>query len=192
MATDRDYVLRTHDQELARLGFQHEVWRSVALDLWQRAGITRGSRVLDLGAGPGYATVDLAEIVGPAGEVIALERSGKFAHAMMEAVRARALTNVKIHEVDLMTDDLPKANYGFSWCRWVASFVSDRALLIKKLNGVMRIGSVAIFHEYAHYRTWRFSPRLPNQERFAYEVEESWRASGGEADVALDLPALLV
>src|SRR5450432_1880397 len=191
MPTERDYVLGTHDEELARLGLQHEVWRPVALDCWVRAGITSGSRVLDVGAGPGYATIDLAEIVGPTGEVVALERSSKFASAIKEAIRTRSLHNVKIHELDLMTDGLPKGDYDFSWCRWVASFVTDRALLIKKLGGVLRKGSVAIFHEYAHYLSWRFSPRLANQERFAREVEESWRAAGGEADVGLELPPLL-
>ena len=64
MAAERDYVLGTHEQELARLGLQHRAWRPVALDCWQRAGITVGKRVLDVGAGPGYAAVDLAEIVG--------------------------------------------------------------------------------------------------------------------------------
>src|SRR6266700_5014628 len=74
MATERDYVLGTHDEELMRLGLQHRVWRPVVLDCWQRAGITVGKRVLDLGAGPGYATIDLAEIVGSGGEVVALDR----------------------------------------------------------------------------------------------------------------------
>src|SRR6266581_9426461 len=60
---DRDYVLGTHDEELARLGLQHRVWLPVVLDCWHRAGVTVGKRVLDVGAGPGYATVDLAEIV---------------------------------------------------------------------------------------------------------------------------------
>ena len=79
---DRDYVLGTHNEELARLGLQHRVWRPVVLDCWQRAGITVGKRVLDVGAGPGYAAVDLAEIVGPTGEVVALERSENFIRAM--------------------------------------------------------------------------------------------------------------
>ena len=35
----------------------------------------------------------------------------------------------------------------------------------------MRPGSKAIFHEYAHYLTWRFIPRLRGQERFAEEVK---------------------
>jgi precorrin-6B methylase 2 len=78
MTLDTDYVLTTHDEEIARLGIQHQVWRSHMLDAWARAGITRGSRVVDFGAGPGYATCDAAEIVGPRGQVTAIERSPHF------------------------------------------------------------------------------------------------------------------
>jgi len=191
MNKERDYVLGTHDEELARLGLQHRVWRPVVLDCWRKAGITVGSRVLDIGAGPGYATVDLAEIVGPAGEVAALERSNKFVNVLREAVRARSLTNVKIHELDLMTDSFPEDEFDFSWCRWVLSFVSDPALLVQKLGNAMRKGSMSIFHEYGHYETWRFFPRLPNQERFREHVIATWRESGGEPDSAPSLPALL-
>jgi SAM-dependent methyltransferase len=191
MTREGEYVLGTHEQELARLGLQHRVWRPVVLDCWQKAGITLGKRVLDLGAGPGYAAVDLAEIVGPTGQVVALERSKTFIRAMKKACRARSITNVKIHELDLMTGELPKGDYDFSWCRWVVSFVNDPALLIKKLGHVMRKGSVAIFHEYGHYETWHFFPRLPNQERFREHVIETWRESGGEPDGAAGLPALL-
>jgi protein-L-isoaspartate O-methyltransferase len=191
MTTERDYVLGTHDEELARLGLQHRVWRAVVLDCWQKAGITVGKRVLDVGAGPGYATVDLAEIVGPTGEVVAIERSNKFVSAMKETCRERSLTNVQIHELDLMTDDLPKDDYDFSWCRWVLSFVSEPAVLIKMLSGVMPKGSMSIFHEYGHYETWRFFPRIPSQEKFREHVIATWRESGGEPDSAPALPALL-
>src|SRR2546426_6809181 len=129
-----DYVLGTDDEEILRLGLQHRVWRPVVLKCWQEAGVTTGRRVLDVGAGPGYATVDLAEIVGPTGEVVALERSENFIRAMEQTSRARSLENVKIHQLDLMTDELPRGNYDFSWCRWVMSFVSDPGLLIKKLG----------------------------------------------------------
>src|SRR5438093_12310697 len=188
---DRNYVLGTHDEELARLGLQHRVWRPVVLDCWHRAGVTVGKRVLDVGAGPGYATIDLAEIVGPTGEVIALERSQNFIGAMEAACRARSLNNVKIHEIDLMTDDLPAVDYDFVWCRWVVSFVSDPALLIRKLARVMPKRSLSIFHEYGHYETWRFLPRLPMQEKFREHVIATWRESGGEPDGAARLPALL-
>src|SRR5947199_8562701 len=107
---DRDYVLGTHDEELARLGLQHRVWLPVVLACWQRAGITVGKRVLDVGAGPGYASSDLAEIVGPIGQVVALERSQNFIRALEATCRVRSFGNLKIHEMDLMKSDWPKAN----------------------------------------------------------------------------------
>jgi len=185
MPTDRDYVLGTHDEELSRLGLQHRVWRPVVLDCWQRAGLTVGKRVLDVGAGPGYATL------GPTGEIVALERSRNFIRAMKAACRAQSLVNVKIHDIDLMTDDLPAGDYDFAWCRWVVSFVDDPALLIRKLARVMPKGSLSIFHEYVHYETWRFFPRFPMQEHFREHVIATWRESGGEPDGAARLPELL-
>ena len=93
MAADHDYLLGTHEEELARLGLQHRVWRPVALDCWQRAGITVGKRVVDLGAGPGYAAIDLAEIVGPTGEVVALNvRKTSFVRWKQPAMLARSQT----------------------------------------------------------------------------------------------------
>src|SRR5260370_4031632 len=179
MAAGRDYGLGTDEEELARLGLQHRVWRSVALDCWQRAGITVGKRVLDVGAGAGYAAIDLAEIVGSTGELVALERSQNFIRGMESRCRARALANVKFHELDLMKDELRKGDYDFAWCRRVVSFVNDQSLLIEKLGGVMPKGSVAIFHEYGHYETWRFFPRLPMQERFREHVIATWREARG-------------
>ena len=58
--SERDYVLGTHDAEVERLGLQHRVWRERARDAWARAGIAAGQTVIDVGAGPGYAAIDLA------------------------------------------------------------------------------------------------------------------------------------
>ena len=191
MTHERDYVLGTHDEEIARLGLQHDVWRPAVLDCWKRAGIAPGKRVLDVGAGPGYAAVDLAEIVEPEGEVVALERSGKFVASLHERINQHSLSNVRVHELDLMTDELPVGDYDFSWCRWVLSFVQDQTLLIEKLGRVMPTGSVSIFHEYGHYETWRFLPPLRMQEKFREHVIATWRESGGEPDGAIRLPELL-
>ena len=86
---ERDYVLGTHDDEIYRLGFQHRVWRPRALDAWARAKIGDGAKVIDFGAGPGFATMDLAEIVGPTGAVYALERSRRFLDTLEAQANAR-------------------------------------------------------------------------------------------------------
>ncbi len=188
---DRDYVLGTHDDEVARLGLQHRVWRATVLECWQKAGITIGSQVLDVGAGPGYATFDLADIVGPNGRVVAVERSTNFVNVIRDTGKARNVGNVTVAELDLMTDVVPGEPFDFVWCRWVASFVSDPEILVRKIAGALRPGGRAIFHEYADYLSWRFSPRRPVLEKFAAEVMASWRESGGEPDIALALPPLL-
>nr|WP_275975661.1 class I SAM-dependent methyltransferase [Geothrix terrae] len=188
---ERDYVLGTHREEIERLGLQHRVWRPQVLECWRRAGITTGSRVLDVGAGPGYATLDLAEIVGPTGEVHAAERSGNFLQHARGACQARGLANVRFHEQDLMAGPLEVTDMDATWCRWVASFVSDPAKLVGVVARALKPGGVAIFHEYLDYRTWRLAPPCPPLESFVSEVMASWRASGGEPDIALSLPTLL-
>ncbi len=188
---DRDYVLGTHREEIERLGLQHRVWRPHMLECWRQAGITGGSRVLDVGAGPGYATMDLAEIVGPTGQVHSVERSANFLQFARESCAARGLSNVQFHEQDLMAGPLNVSGMDAAWCRWVASFVSSPATLVASVARALKPGGVAIFHEYLDYRTWRLAPPCPPLESFVSEVMASWRASGGEPDVALALPMLL-
>jgi SAM-dependent methyltransferase len=185
-----DYVLGTGDAEVERLGLQHRVWQPHVLDCWRRAGIGPGSRVVDVGAGPGWASFDLAEIVGPTGSVIAVERSSRFLAAIEAGRASRGLGNLAAFAVDLMTDPLPGGPFDVAWCRWVASFVSDPGLLVRRIADGLRPGGVAVFHEYAGYATWRWLPREPRVERLVEHVMRSWREAGGEPDVGLELPSL--
>ncbi len=192
-ATQRetDYVLGTHDEEVARLGLQHRVWRSVATDAWRRAGITHGSKVLDVGAGPGYATADLAEIVGATGAIVAVERSERFLEVARQRCRHRGIENVEFLAGDLMEMSLGELHCDTSWCRWVASFVTSPEVLLAKIAAALRPGGRAIFHEYSDYETFCFMPVQPNLQRFIQEVMESWRAAGGEPNIGKKLPRLL-
>lgn len=188
---ERDYVLGTHDDEIYRLGFQHRVWRPRALDAWTRARIGDGAKVIDFGAGPGFATMDLAEIVGPSGAVYALERSRRFLDTLEAQAKARGLSQVQSFEVDFATDQLPVSNADAAWVRWVLAFLPDPKPALKKLVDAVRPGGAIVLHEYIDYQTWRLAPRAPNFERFVDEVVANWRASGGEPDIGRDLPAWL-
>jgi hypothetical protein len=64
-------------------------------------------------------------------------------------------------------------------------------LLAQRIGSALRPGGVAIFHEYADYASWRLLPPRPAMERFVADVMASWRATGGEPDIALDIPAWL-
>lgn len=188
---DRDYVLGTHDDEITRLGLQHEAWRPTVRECWRRGGVTEGSRVIDVGAGPGYAALDLARIVGPAGSVIGVERSSRFVEFARAEARRRGVTNVGFLEQDLMTDAVPEAEFDVAWCRWVGSFVESPSRLTRAIARAVRPGGTAIFHEYVDYAAWRYSPTLPLVEQFVSNVMDSWRSAGGEPDIAMSLPPLL-
>lgn len=188
---ERDYVLGTHDEEIARLALQHRVWRARALDAWRRAGITVGQTVLDIGCGPGFATLDLAGIVGPTGRVVALDRSRRFLDTLDAARRQQGLANITAHELDLDDDALPPGPFDAAWSRWVFAFVKRPRDLLARVASTLRPGGVLVMNEYIHYATWRMSPRSAEFEAFVSAVIERWRASGGEPDVGLDLPRWL-
>ena len=110
MPAERSYFLGTHDEELERLGIQHGAWRPTVLECWRRAGIGPGSRVIDVGAGPGFASADLAEIVGPSGRVVAVERSARFVEAA-DALGVRVYTGPSYRNVIMYSADDGRLDY---------------------------------------------------------------------------------
>lgn len=192
VTTDREYILGTREQETLRLGIQHDAWAPIARQCWERAGVATGDRIIDLGAGPGFAAFDLAEIVGERGHVTAIERSARFIKAGQALAAGRGIRNVDFVEMDLMTDAAPAGLYDASWCRWVASFVESPAALVDTVAATVRPGGVAMFHEYVDYASWRFSPSLPRVEEYITLVMRNWRDAGGEPDVATSIPPLLM
>jgi SAM-dependent methyltransferase len=191
MAIEREYLLGTHDVEVQRLGLQHRVWRPRVLDAWQRAGFTGGHTLIDLGCGPGFASLDLAEIAGPGGQVVAVDQSARFLAALDEMARARGLSNIRTFERDLNAADLPAVPADGAWCRWIFAFVRDPRALLARLSAVLKPGAGVVIHEYFDYGAWRVSPREPDFEAFVAAAIDNWRHTGGEPDIGLDLPRWL-
>ena len=142
-----------------------------------------GCRVEDVGAGPGYATWDLAEVVGAAGTVVAVERSPRFSAELRREAAARCLGQVRVLEGDLM-ELAPLEACDMAWCRWVASFVPSIVTLVGWLRESVRPAGRVVLHEYLDYGSWRFAPPRPALQAFVAEVMASWRGSGGEPDAA--------
>jgi ubiquinone/menaquinone biosynthesis C-methylase UbiE len=191
MSEERSYVIGTHDAEIERLGVQHRVWRASVLDFWRHAGLTEGMTVIDAGAGPGHATMDLAEIVGPHGKVVAIERSRRFVDALERRASARGLSNVRTIEADVLDLDWSALDADRLWCRWVLAFVRDPRKAVHGMAQAIRPGGALMLHEYYDYAAWRLAPHSKTFEDYVAKIIASWRATGGEPDIALALPTLL-
>ena len=129
-----NYLLGTDATELHRLGIQHRLWAAQAASIWDRAGIGVGSRVLDIGTGPGYAAADLAELVGPSGRVLGIEGSPNYIDAFVDRMAALELdqpqgrTEIRrgdIHQLNTILTDDEQGSYDAAYCRWVLSFSPD-------------------------------------------------------------------
>lgn len=195
---DDSYVLGTHAEELERLRFQHDLWRPVAQEAWRRAGLSAGERVLDLGAGPGFAALDLARQVGPQGRVLGLERSAVYVAAGRELARQAGLSQLELRRHDLLRDplpcgpaDQPTAGFDLIWMRWVAMFLPDLEPLLAALPAALAPGGRLVLHEYVHWDTFGLHPHGAAIRRFGQAVQEGFLAAGGDPDVNRRLPSRL-
>lgn len=185
--THSEYVLGTHDDELVRLGLQHRVWRAAAYHLWERAGFGPGQTLLDVGAGPGYATRDLADLVGPRGKILAIEISERFAGYL----RQQAIPNVSVLHADAQELNLPKESIDGAYARWLFSFVKSPEKVIAGVAPALRQGGVFAIQEYISYRGTRLGPPSATFERVIDAIAVNWRKHGGDSEVGCRIPAML-
>src|SRR5579864_3167853 len=96
-----DYILGSSDAEHERLIRQAIRLASVTENFFREAGIDNGQRVLDLGSGVGDVAMLVARLVGPSGEVTAIERDARsVCRARVRAAEA-GLPNVRFVETDI-------------------------------------------------------------------------------------------
>jgi SAM-dependent methyltransferase len=89
VAAEPKYILGHSPMEMRRLMTQADVLRPITERLLRAAGVNHGMRVLDVGCGVGDVSMLVAELVGPAGFVVGIDRNAD-AVAMQANARARS------------------------------------------------------------------------------------------------------
>jgi SAM-dependent methyltransferase len=189
--TEREYVLGTGDAELARLGFQHQVWAAPTAGAWERAGFRPGAELLDVGCGPGYATFDLADLVGPTGRVLGVDVSERFIGYLDAERRRRGIEQIETRVEDLEALSLPEASVDGAFARWVLCFVRDPRAVVERVARALRPGGAFAVMDYCHYEGFMVAPRGEAIPRVIGAVARSFRQHGGNPDVGGEVPALM-
>lgn len=194
MVSHKDYVLGTDDAESRRLGVQHRLWSSAATAMWDRVGIQPGSRVLDVGCGPGWASMDLAQLVGPSGRVLGVEGSPTYAEqfrrraSQLDQPHASVVVG-DVHDLaSLVGDEL--GTFDIAYARWVMSFLNDPASVIAQIADALRPGGRLAVQDYFGYDAIRVAPRSDAFERGIAAIQAYW-AGHGDLDVMQHVPAAM-
>jgi ubiquinone/menaquinone biosynthesis C-methylase UbiE len=99
------------------------------------AGLQMDQSALDLGCGPGFWTLPIAEIVGKDGQVIALDASPE----MLRSLAAQSPpAHVRLMQGELPTISLSDASMDFIWAALVFHEVTPAASLATEARRVLR------------------------------------------------------
>jgi ubiquinone/menaquinone biosynthesis C-methylase UbiE len=142
------YALGYSEREFRRLERQGAFLRDLTEDVLRRAGIAPGMRVLDVGCGVGDVSLLAAELVGPSGAVLGIDRSAEAtATAGRRAAAAgRGWVRFAAAELDAFsTDEKFDALIG----RLILLYLPDPAAALRRLCRHLRPGGIVAFQEMA-------------------------------------------
>jgi SAM-dependent methyltransferase len=141
-----EYILGHSGREIRRLMHQAAILRPITERLLRGAGIGTGMRVLDLGCGAGDVSMLAAELVGPTGSVVGIDRSQEVVAVARERARTAGLRHVDFEEasVDAFSDPEP---FDAAIGRYVLIHQADPVAFIRAAAGLVRPGGVVAFHE---------------------------------------------
>jgi SAM-dependent methyltransferase len=162
------------EDEMARLEVQGRALAPATRMIFAEAGIRPGMRVLDLGCGAGDAAFVAADLVGPGGSVVGVDRSpDALARARRRAGR-RGLTRVQFIEGDIH-DPVPGGPFDAIVERVVLLWVPDPAAVLRRQATVLRPGGLVVPVETDFTLGWLPETPLTTQVR-SWMLEAADRA----------------
>ncbi len=188
------YVCGYSERELQRLETQGAFFADISRRFLETAGLTRGMSVLDIGCGVGGLSLLAAEIVGPTGSVLGIDR----AHGPLERARAQAANRRAQHvqfrlcEIDQLPPGPP---VDVLIGRFVLMHQADPALTLSNaVRHVRADGLVAMLESHMHGLVpgVHSCPHSPIYDRIVGWLTDVIRAAGAHADMGLRLRQVFV
>lgn len=180
-----DYVLGHSARELERLRRQAQLVNPITRQYLIEAGIAPGMRVLDVGSGVGDVAFLAAELVGPSGEVVGVDRSHDALGLARSRSKERSLANVTFVESELSATAFDR-HFDAAIGRYVLMFQPDPAGLLRKIARLVRPGGIVLFHE-PDRKQMRSFPPTPTYDKMSEWINEAFRRTGVDVRMGIKL-----
>jgi SAM-dependent methyltransferase len=188
---ERDaYVLGRTEHEHERLRAQARVWEEATGRLLDQVGLARGARCLDAGCGPGETMRQLAQRVGPAGEVVGVDLDAGLGADAVEALHAAGHRQCSFAAVDLEgAEPIPGAPFDLVYARLLLFHVADPVAVLRRLWDAVAPGGSLVVHDY-DMRTADVLPPLETMEEWKRVVLGAFTGAGRDVRTGPALPLL--
>ena len=140
------YPFQSSDDERKRLIAQGGLVAPLTRRLFERAGITAGMRVLDIGSGSGDVALLAAQLVGPTGGVTGIDRDPAQVEFAAQRAKAQGLTNVRFVAGDFREIELATAVDAIVG-RLVLMYAADPLDAIRRALRNLRSGGIIALQE---------------------------------------------
>jgi len=177
------YILGHSDAELRRLMLQAAILKPITRRLLLETGLRPGMRVLDIGCGSGDVSLLLAEMVGPTGSVVGIDRSPAALALARDRARAAGHPNITFHEAAAENYARP-APFDLAIGRYVLMHQADPAVMIRAAASHVRMGGVVAFHEIGIFGTFEMRPSVPLWQQSLDLIREAFLSVLSHPDTA--------
>jgi ubiquinone/menaquinone biosynthesis C-methylase UbiE len=180
-----EYALGHSDRELDRLSMQAHMFGPFTRQLFREAGLGSGMRVLDVGCGGGDVAFLAAELIGPTGSVLGVDRTP----AAIIRATARA-ENKRISNVHFVEGDPTRMKFDEDFDalvgRLILMYYPDPVDALRKLLTHLRPGGIVVFQEI-DASGCKSHPASPTYERFADWITRAFHLTGAQTKTGLEL-----
>ncbi|KQR39246.1 class I SAM-dependent methyltransferase [Microbacterium sp. Leaf159] len=150
-----------------------------------RPHLTAGTRLLDVGAGPGSITVDFAGVVG---HVTATEIDENALALSRGLAASQGLTNLDFSVEDVHSLSFADDSFDVVHAHQVLQHVGDPVQALREMRRVTAPGGVVAVRD-ADYAGFIWFPVIPELDRWLDLYRRAARANGGEPDAGRRLLA---
>ena len=154
------YALGHSSAEIQRLKNQGDMLRAITERLLRSAGIDAGMRVLDLGCGAGDVSMLAAELVGPAGFVVGIDRSQEVLKVARERAEEGGLRQIGFVRASVEEFSVYEP-FDLVIGRYILVHQPEPVALLRKAARLLRSGGGLAFHEVRMGSDTKSLPYVP-------------------------------